>query len=226
MAKLRSRMTLLGIHDQLTKFRFLEIESFIHHSREGMNAAWEEFSERFDKTTTGWDEAEVAEYVDYVYDDIAMLRDESPQLLRHAQCMIVYGTFEHAIVNLCRALHRDKKIATPPKPKNMYMDDVKGYLRPHLGKRPRPDPFSKDWQFHEFRIIRNWMAHNGGRVQKDSNSNGNWKQANTFVRRNRGLIRFTERGDITVEDELIRRALEKARDASDTLHKAARRLYR
>lgn len=78
---------------------------------------------------------------------------------------------------------------------------------------------------YEFRIIRNWLAHNGGKVQKDPHSKGKWAQANTFVRRNRGLIRFAHLGEIVVEEGLVDRALEKATGAIDRLHNGAQRLY-
>lgn len=222
-ARTRGRNRIFGIHNRLVEFRFKEIESFIDHSREGMNATWMEFSKEFDRTTAGWTEAEISDYVDHIYDDLAMLRDESPRLLRHAQCMIVYGTFESAIVGLCRALHRDRKIAQAPAIK-MYMDDVKGYLQPHL--RARPEPFANDWQWmHEFRIIRNWLAHNGGKVQKDTHAAGKWAQANRFVRRNRGLIKFGGVGEIAIEDTLVDRAVIKAEGAFDRLQRAAQRLY-
>jgi hypothetical protein len=87
-------------------------------------------------------------------------------------------------------------------------------------------PFAKEWQWmYEFRIIRNWLAHNGGKVQKDPHSKGKWAQANTFVRRNRGLIRFAHLGEIVVEEGLVDRALEKATGAIDRLHNGAQRLY-
>jgi hypothetical protein len=222
MARQRARMTMFGVHQSLADFRRREIESFIQHSRQGMKATWKEFGEKFDKTTAEWSEEDTAEYVDHIYDDIAMLRDESPQLLRHAQCMIVYGTFENSIVNLCRAIHRDGKITTPLKDK-AYMDDVKGYLKPHIGATA----FGKEWEWmHEFRIIRNWMAHNGGKVQEDTTPGGNWERAQTFVRRNRGLIKFARYGEIIVEDGLVDRALEKAEAGVVKIEKAVKPLYR
>jgi hypothetical protein len=71
----------------------MEISSFIDHSRQGMTTTWREFSDDFDKATAGWSEGQIEEYVNFIYDDIAMLRDESLRLLRQAQCMILYGAF-------------------------------------------------------------------------------------------------------------------------------------
>lgn len=105
------------------------------------------------------------------------------------------------------------------------MDDAKGYIKPHLSARPAP--FAKEWQWmHEFRIIRNWLAHNGGKVQKDDHPDGKWAQANTFVRRNRGLIKFSTLGEIIIENGLIDRALDKATSTIDRIHKAVQKLYR
>jgi hypothetical protein len=225
MAKFKyKKRQIFHAHRQLAEFRFGEVAGFVEHSRDAMKEAWQSFSKEFDQTTAGWTTDEIGDYVDQRYDDIAQLRDASPQLLRHAQCMVVYGTFENAIVELCRVVHRDGKIANPPKDK-VYMDDVKGYLRPHIGKRPAP--FAADWQWmYELRIVRNWMAHNGGQVQEDSQLGGNWANAQRFVRRNRGLIKFAKHGDILVEDALVDRALEKAADAFERLATATERLYR
>jgi hypothetical protein len=138
--------------------------------------------------------------------------------------MMVYGTFEHAVATLCRTVHRDGKIASAPT-KNIYMHTAVGYLRPHL--RVRHDPFAKEWGWmDQFRIIRNWMAHNGGRVQKDSTVGGKWDRAKQFLVRNRGMISFASLGDILVEDTLIDRALDRTGTAIDRLHRAVGTLYR
>jgi hypothetical protein len=223
MQQVRSGTTMFRIERTLTRHRLQEIASFIDHSRQGMTAMWEKFSARFNKVTAGFTEEAMAEYIDHVYDDLAMLRDESPQLLRHAQCMIVYGTFEKRMANVCRAVHYDGKIITQPEDK-LYMDGVKDYLRPHI--RNRPEPFGKDWQWmDEFRIIRNWMAHNGGKVQQDTKPNGNWVKAKRFVRRNRALIEFARFDEIIVSDKLVDRAVEKATRAITTIENAVQRLY-
>jgi hypothetical protein len=185
-----------------------------------MTAMWKKFSGKHDKLIAGWPEDAIADYIDHIYDDIAMLRDESPQLLRHAHCMIVYGTFENSIGSLCRVVHLDGKI-TKPLPNSLHMSDVKGYLRPHI--KTQPTPFAKDWDWmDEFRIIRNWMAHNGGKVQQDGD---NWVNAKKFRRRNRGLIKFARFDEIIVEEELVDRALEKATRATTTIEKAVECLY-
>ncbi len=92
--------------------------------------------------------------------------------------------------------------------------------------RARPQPFGKDWQWmDEFRVLRNWMAHNGGKVQQDTNSNGNWVKAKRFVRRNRGVIKFERFGEIIVNDQLVDRAVEKATCAISAIENAVQRLY-
>lgn len=216
-------MKKFSLHRRLHAFRFEEVDSFVRHSRQGMRTAWKQFTKDFDKATAGWSESQVSDYVDHNYDDMAMLRDESPQLLRQAQCMVVYGTFENGLAKLCRAVHRDGQIATTP-PSKLYMDDVKGYLRPHI--RDTPKPFASDWQWmHEFRIIRNWLAHNGGVAQPDIETNGNWATANRFLRRNRGLIKFVRWNEIQIEDGLVDRAIRKATDATNRLERALQVLY-
>jgi len=179
-------------------------------------------------TTSGWSEEEIGKYVDHIYDDLAQLRDVSPQLMRHAQCMIVFGTFENCVVDLCKAAHDDGKIPDPLPKGNMGMQDVDKYLRPQI--RQRPAPFSKDWQWvDEFRVIRNWMAHNGGKVPDDDRSNdpnSRWTKASSFLRRNKGLVEFRPSGAIIVKDGLVDHAIQRTRNAHDRLRLALKALYR
>ena len=126
--------------------------------------------------------------------------------------MVVYGMFENSLGNLCRVAQLDGKI-TKSLPKKLHMPDVKGYLRPHIRTQPRP--FAKEWEWmDEFRIIRNWMAHNGGKVQRDGD---NWVNAKNFRRRNPRLIKFASFDEIIVEEGLVDRALEKATRATATI---------
>jgi hypothetical protein len=217
-------MMLFPIHKQLVKFKFLELEAFITHSRNGMSATWKKFSKEFNERTAGWSEDEIAEYVDQMYDDIAMLRDESPQLLRHAQAMVVYGSFEHSMANLCRAVHRDGKV-TAALPKEIHLRHAERYLHPALPNGHAA--FATDWGWmDDFRIIRDWMAHNAGKVQKDTTAGGNWDRAKQFLRRNRGMIKFASLGDILVEDAFTTRVLGRARGAIDRVHQVVGTLYR
>ena len=80
------------IHQRLTRHRHQEIKSFIEHSRQGMTAMSKQFSRKFDKMIGGWTEDAISDYIDHIYDDIAMLRDESPQLLR---ARAVHGCVRH-----------------------------------------------------------------------------------------------------------------------------------
>jgi hypothetical protein len=219
-----ARQNIFPIQQRLTDFHFEELRGFIDHTRTGMASTWKEFNAKFERTTAGWDEDQKHEYAEHIYDDIASLRDASPQLLRQAQCMMIFGTFENGVANLCRAIHRDKKIAVAP-PDNLYTYKAKAYLLPHIGKRPAP--FTTEWAWlDEFRIFRNWMAHNGGRAQRDNKPAGNWSRTQQFLRRNRGLIKVIQHNEIAVEDRLVDRAFTRASDAMARIHKATRHLYR
>lgn len=103
----RARQYIFYFHKRLTEFRLAEMEAFIHHSRSAMHAAWQKFGRDFDAKTAGWDQADIDLHVDGIIDEIAMLRDASPQMIRQTHCIMLYSTFEHALA------------------------DAKGYLRPH-----------------------------------------------------------------------------------------------
>jgi hypothetical protein len=223
MPKLRGQILIFNLVRELAEYRWAEIEGFVRASREGMGAAYEKFCKRYDETTAGWSAEKKNQYVDFIYDDIATLRDASPNIMRHSHCMIIYGTFEHALADICRSVYRDKKIPNAP-PEKCYMSDAKGYLLPHIGMRS--NPFGTEWEWlDELRIFRNWMAHNGGKAQKDSKSGGNWVRAQTFLNRNRGMIKFDHHREIKVEDALVDRAIKRAKDAIARIEKACDKLY-
>lgn len=218
----RGRQYRFSLFRRLIDYRWEEIEFFIRTSRKGMKAASDQFNKDFDRTTAGWSQDRIQDHVEWLADEISMLRDGSPVLMHQSHCLIVYGTFEHMLADICRTIHSDQKIAKAP-PDKIYMDDAKGYLRPHIGTRPAP--FDKEWQWlHEFRIIRNWLAHAGGQAQQKLQP-GNWVVAQQFVRRNRGLIRFERHNDIVVEAGLVDRAISKAKAAIIRIEKAADKLY-
>ena len=77
----------------------------------------------------------------------------------------------------------------------------------------------------EFRIIRNWMAHNGGKARHDTGTVGNWARAQHFLRRNRGMIKFLRHNEIVVEDALVDRAMKRSAHAVARGQKAAMILY-
>lgn len=182
-------------------------------ARAVMRAAWRKFSKDFDKTTAGWAKDQVAHYVDHIYDDLAMIRDESPRLLRYAQCMIVYGTFENSVVRICHLLNRAGRIGATP-PRRMYAHHAREYLHTHV--MPWPED---DWQWLDgFRVIRNWMAHGSGRVPPSYDRD--WALARAFARHNRGAITIPKLGTIVVKDGLVDRAFEKVSGVLTKIHDA------
>ncbi len=224
MPRPRGRITYFGLHKQTTEIRLEGIEAFVRISRNAMGSAFVDFGKEFEAATAGLGQDERNEYLEQVYDELSRLRDESPQLLRQAHCMMLYGTFENILADLCRTVYRDKKIPNPP-PEKIYTWTAKKYLEPHIAKRPAP--FGKEWEWlDEFRIIRNWIAHNGARVQKDNKPGGLWESAQRFVNRNRGMIKFMRFREIVVEDALLNRAIRKTTDALARVHKATEHLYR
>jgi hypothetical protein len=220
---------------QLAEFRLHSVRGFIDHSRDGMAAMFEEFNAEFDRLTADYSQEERDEYADWRYDDIAQIRDESPELLRHAQCMMIYGAFENILASLCRSLHRDGKITDPP-PEEIYTYRAKQYLKPVLPAQP--SPFAAEWEWlNQFRVIRNWLAHNGGKIQRpkpqvsatptkaERKAVHDWQTAKDFQRAHADLIEFRDTRDIVVQDGLVDLAFDNVKAAVNRIYQAASTLY-
>lgn len=69
-------MNRFSLMTRINALRLEGLDSFVGHSRQGMGVAWKQFAKAFDKTTAGWNESEVSDYVDRIYDEVVLLRDQ------------------------------------------------------------------------------------------------------------------------------------------------------
>jgi hypothetical protein len=170
-------MNVLNPFARLWKYKVQEMEEFLNLTDSGISLKYEEFGEWLKSKTKGMDKERVAEFIDLYYDDLAMVRDIAPHMLRYAQYLCVFGAFEHAAGDLCRVLHRDGKVSVAPPSRNFYLDRIEKYLRKKaaLGKAA----FGKDWKFMlDARYPRNAIAHADGMVGTDAQG----KKARAFIR--------------------------------------------
>ncbi len=193
------RLTILG---ELWRFRVSDMAEFIRITESGMSSEFASFSEWVDDRTNGMGEEQVGEFIDHYYDDLAMVRDVVPRMLRYAQFLCVFGIYEHEVGALCWFLHRDGKAARKPS-RNLYLATTQDYLVQHAGFRKMA--FGSDWRFTlAARYLRNAIAHSNGRLSSDQRS----VKARAFVSKHSKLC-LDDRGRIIVEggfcEDLVRR---------------------
>lgn len=136
-------VNLIAAFEWLWNFRVEQLQQFLQHTESGASSELSKFADWLKSQTDGMTDEEAADVEDHYYDDSAMVRDSTPQLLRYAQYLVIYGAFEHEAAGICRVLHRDGKVKAAP-PKNLYLDRVEPYLK-KAGFRS--SVFGREWKF-------------------------------------------------------------------------------
>lgn len=224
MKKKRSKFLVM---QQLSKHQFDGVETFVDQTTRLMKRAWKEYGVWFEKETAGMEKAQIDEFLDWQLDEMVALRDHAPEMLYRAQCVIAYGAFENALAILCRRLADEKRI-TGPLPQDLNLGKMKTFLKGSI--RKRPVPFSSSWQWmHDFRIVRNCIAHSDGRFRRVPGNDRNdkdWIRLQSFLRRNKSLLKMNDRNVISVGEDLADEAIKHSRDALARIYAATKKLYR
>ncbi len=165
----------LTAFEWLSRSRLEELQTFLDQTERGAQSEFGEFSKWVKGETAGMSDREASDFVDHYYDDLAMVRDVVPRIIRYSQVLIVYGFYEHEVAGLCRLLHAEG--VTKKKPKNkLYLHDAKKYLIEQADFKERT--FGKAWKYLDSaRNVRNAIAHNSGRFRSDEQGN----QGKSFV---------------------------------------------
>lgn len=186
------------MHRKFSRWRFDEVAQFIEHSRDGTAAVWSDFEARFNLLTSQLDEDQVGEYVDIMYDDLASVRDTSPQLSRRAHCLILYGAFEQSLRETCQvAKWLGLSSDNPGKCRNM--SDFRQFFLPIIGA---PAFGIEWWWVDSWRLVRNCIAHNGGYLIRAVNG-VNARDIERFVASHHTLIRLDFHNEIHLEDGML-----------------------
>ena len=119
--------TLLNAVAGLWDFQLDQLKEFLRITNTGIASEFAKFDEWVRQETSDFTVQEADEFIDHYYDDLAMVRDVAPQMLRYAQILCLYGSFERAAADIYRMLYRRSK-ATKKPDKNMYLDSTQRYL--------------------------------------------------------------------------------------------------
>lgn len=206
-SKYEVNISIVDISFRLSRIHWDELENFLHQTEGGIKSEHEKFEQWFKKQTEGYTDEEVSEFIDYYYEDLEMIRDISPRLLRYSHITQIYGLYEYDVAGLCRALRRDKKTTVKP-PTPLYTHGGRKYLIERAGFPKKA--FGKSWNFMDgVRAIRNEITHAQGRIKKPDSKK--------FIKAQK-LLSIDGAGMLQIEsDEFAHIALNHARQAMSTL---------
>ncbi len=138
-------MQRLNFISRLWDYRVEEVNAFLENTEKGISSVYKKYSNKLNAYMEDMSEKEQEEYVDIKYDDIAMIRDVTPQMLRQAQYLLLFGLFEHEVAGLCRCLYHDGKCADKPR-KNLYLANSQEFLIQEAGYLKKTFK-NKSWNF-------------------------------------------------------------------------------
>ncbi len=140
---------------------------------------------------------EQEDYFDRMYDEIALVRDDFPPLLRSTTVIALYSVLEHRLLRVCDLLKKLKKVEGDPRDlkKGSTLDKARRFI-----VKKCASPFPEDsvaWaQLNgDYRLVRNCLVHNAGAVRDD-------EELLEVVGRSR-RISLNDKGEIVLEDEFL-----------------------
>lgn len=135
------------------------------------------------------------DYIDWNYDDLALVRDEFPGILRSTTFIALYSVLEHRLRHVCGLLKRGEFRKFKGKPGESYLDRARRFIEIEC-ERPFPRA-SAEWCLlnGHFRIIRNCLVHEAGEVRG--------KEAVLSAISVLKGIEQSERGEIILEDACL-----------------------
>lgn len=186
----KSKFT-LSISKRLFEFGFKSLERYLEEVDDSLKIKWQDFAEKTDKELKTLTEAESEEYIDIIYDDLAMVRDTLPQINGQTQILCIYAFMEHELIKLCKQYRRSNNI-------EMSVTDLKGgglqASRAYLEKVARFKLVENEvWKrLNTFNKIRNVVAHYNGYLSPDYY---HFKGIKKFISENPTLIEFKPHGE-------------------------------
>lgn len=199
----------------LWDFQLDQLKEFLRITNTGVASEFAKFDEWVRQKTSDFTGQEADEFIDHYYDDLAMVRDVAPQMLRYAQILCLYGSVERVAAEIYRTLYMRSK-ATKKPDKDMYLDSTKKYLVDFA--KFRKEVFGEDWSFlMGVRDVRNAIAHSDGRIGKDERG----KAARSFIRTNKHL-KLDQLNKVLVEQGFCEELLNRIEAAMRLLFDEAR----
>ena len=138
------------------------------------------------------------EYFDWMYDEIAQVRDSFPQLLRSTTLIALYSLLEHRLFEICEILRKEDKLSLGPNDlKGAGVEQARAFIQRACG-RSFPDQ-SAEWQtIQNVRKVRNCLVHNGGVVENGEKGDHTRKAIEAL-----GGATLNEKGEIFIDEKLL-----------------------
>lgn len=216
---------LFNIERHLCLGRLDELAEMMDIAERGMKDQFQDWEEWFEAQTEGCSEDEKQDFIDHYYDDLAMVRDTAPNLMRRALYVMTIALLEKVVADLCRLLSRVGAVAESP-PSRLYLQTSKAWLLKYA-KFPE-SIFGSEWKAClRAEALRHAIVHNGGCVPKESASMK--KDIRNTIRLAKWHIDHSGRasldqfGDIMMEEGFCEDALTQARSAYEELLNRAER---
>lgn len=217
---------LFNIERHLCLGRLDELAEMIDIAELGMKDRFQDWGKWFEAQTEGCSEDEKQDFVDHYYDDLAMVRDTAPNLMRRALFVMAIALLEKVVADLCRLLSRVGAVAEHP-PSRLYLQTSKMWLTKYA--RFPESLFGSEWKAClRAEALRHAIVHNGGCVP---NASANMKKD---IRNTIGLAKWHiyhsdkaslgQFGDIMMEQGFCEDALKQARTAYETLLRRGEKL--
>lgn len=155
-------LRLFSIYRSLWEYRANDLREFLRISEGGLASKFEDWGDWYEERTKGLSDEQRSEFIDDYYDDLAMVRDTAPNLFRHAAFVMIVGFFEATVADICRLLHRTKKVTHAPRQK-LYLDASSEYLTAKAGLPALL--FGGPWdRCKQAEWLRDAIIHNNGRL--------------------------------------------------------------
>lgn len=84
----------------ITGHRFEVLEQFSEEVESFINSKFDEFKQQAIKDTEGYSEDEEQEYYDHFYDDLVLVRDDYPSLLRYQTITTAHSLLEETLMDI------------------------------------------------------------------------------------------------------------------------------
>lgn len=134
-------------------------------------------------------------YINCNYDNLTLVRDEVPSILRSTTFIALYAVLEHRLRHVCGLLKRGEFRTFRGRPKESYLDRARRFIEDECGRRfPRS---SAEWCLlnGHFRSIRNCLVHDAGEVRGD-------EAVMNAISTLKG-VEQSDRGEIILEDAIL-----------------------
>jgi vacuolar-type H+-ATPase subunit I/STV1 len=116
----------------LSEYRLELIEQYSEEVEKFIALKFDEFVKQAEEATEGLSEDEQQNYYEYYYDDLALVRDEYPSILRYSIITATYSSLERALLRIHYQKSKDREGFKKYKNRNSDLDAILQYIRKEM----------------------------------------------------------------------------------------------